>query len=129
MKKLMTYILLIVINSPILAQALYPFATDKQEAQFKGLLKELRCLVCQNQDLADSHATLAQDLRLQVYEMVNQGKTDTEIIDYLTHRYGDFILFNPPVKSITLVLWFAPIGFLLIGLTIWLLYFKRQNND
>ncbi len=101
-----------------LANTLYPLPSKKQDAQFEHLLKDLRCLVCQNQDLADSHASLALDLRLQVYDMVKDGKSDTEIIDYLTNRYGDFILFNPPVKAITALLWFGPFLFLAVGLSV-----------
>ena len=98
------------------AEAVYPLDTPKKSAQFQGLLKELRCLVCQNQDLADSHAPLANDLRNEVYRLVQEGKTDDEIIRYLTARYGDFILFKPPIKSITLLLWYAPFLFLVSGL-------------
>lgn len=101
-----------------LANTLYPLNTTKQEAQFTHLLKELRCLVCQNQDLADSNAGLAKDLRDQVYSLVKEGKSDGEIINYLTARYGDFILFNPPVKAITALLWFGPALFLFLGLLI-----------
>jgi cytochrome c-type biogenesis protein CcmH len=90
----------------------------QKEAQFQHLLKDLRCLVCQNQDLADSNADLAKDLRAQVYQMVKEGKSDTEISDFLTARYGDFILFNPPVKAVTFLLWFGPILFLLLGFII-----------
>lgn len=129
MKHLIRCIILVLLSHTLFAQALFPFGSEKQDAQFKGLLKELRCLVCQNQDLADSQATLAQDLRLQVYDMVNEGKTDTEIIDFLTQRYGDFILFNPPVKSITMVLWFGPLVFLLLGMVIWYFYFKRLSYE
>ncbi|WP_419420651.1 cytochrome c-type biogenesis protein [Legionella sp. D16C41] len=109
------------------ASTLYPLPTAKQSAQFEHLLKELRCLVCQNQDLADSNASLAKDLRDQVYTMVNEGKSDTEIINYLTSRYGDFILFNPPVKGVTVLLWYGPILFLLLGFFIfWRTCIKRK---
>lgn len=115
---------------PALSNSLYPLETPRQEAQFDSLLKELRCLVCQNQDLADSNAGLAKDLRNQVYEMVKAGKTDSEITNYLTDRYGDFILFNPPVKSITLLLWFGPACFLLLGLFIfWRTCLKRSVHE
>ena len=100
------------------ANSSYPFDSVKKEVQFNHLLKDLRCLVCQNQDLADSNAELAKDLRDQVYQMVKEGKSDSEISDYLTARYGDFILFKPPVKSITLLLWFGPFLFLLLGFVI-----------
>lgn len=111
------------------ANSLYPLETVKQQAQFEHLLKELRCLVCQNQDLADSNAGLAKDLRLQVYTMVKSGKSDNEIISYLTSRYGDFILFKPPVKSITVMLWFGPAFFLLMGCVIfWRTCLRRKTH-
>lgn len=100
------------------ANSIYPLDSAKKEAQFTHLLKDLRCLVCQNQDLAESNAELAQDLRAQVYQLVKEGKSDSEISDYLTSRYGDFILFKPPVKAVTLLLWFGPALFLLLGLLI-----------
>jgi cytochrome c-type biogenesis protein CcmH len=108
------------------ASSLYPLETPQKEAQFEHLLKNLRCLVCQNQDLADSNAGLAQDLRLQVYHLVQEGKSDSEINDYLASRYGDFVLFKPPVKALTLLLWFGPFLFLIIGVIIfWRTCFKR----
>lgn len=110
------------------ANSLYPLDSVKKEAQFEHLLKNLRCLVCQNQDLADSNAELAQDLRLQVYHLVQEGKSDSEINDYLTARYGDFILFQPPLKFITLFLWFGPLIFIILGLLIfWRVCFKREK--
>lgn len=110
--------------------SLYPFNSPQKEAQFNYLLKELRCLVCQNQDLADSNADLAKDLRKQVYDLVQEGKTDGEVIQYLITRYGDFILFNPPVKSITFLLWFGPSLFLLIGLFIfWRSFLRHAANE
>lgn len=114
----------------VFANSMYPLPNARQEAQFDHLLKELRCLVCQNQDLADSNAALAKDLRQQVYTMVKDEKSDTEIINYLSARYGDFILFNPPVKSITLLLWYGPLFFLMIGLFIfWRTCLKRTVNE
>jgi cytochrome c-type biogenesis protein CcmH len=98
------------------AGVLYPLDNVKQDAQFQGLLRELRCLVCQNQDLADSNAPLAKDLRDEVYRLVQAGQSDDEIVRYLTARYGDFILFKPPVKSVTFALWFGPFLFLVCGL-------------
>lgn len=112
------------------ANSSYPLDSLQKEAQFNHLLKDLRCLVCQNQDLADSNASLAQDLRLQVYELVKEGKSDTEISDYLTARYGDFILFKPPVKGITMLLWFGPFLFLLLGFIIfWRTCCKRDSYE
>ncbi len=110
------------------ANTFYPLNTVKQDAQFNHLLRDLRCLVCQNQDLADSNASLAKDLRQEVYELVKQGQSDDEIIRYLTSRYGDFILFKPPVKALTALLWFGPLFFLFLGLLIfWKTCFKRDE--
>ena len=88
---------------------------DKQK-QYQHLLEELRCLVCQNQTLADSHAELAQDLRNEVYKMVEAGQSDEGIIEFLVSRYGDFVLYRPPVKWSTVLLWFGPFVLLLVGL-------------
>lgn len=112
------------------ANSSYPLDNPRQEAQFEHLLKELRCLVCQNQDLADSHAPLAKDLRQQVYEMVKEGKSDTEIQDYLTYRYGDFVLFRPPVKAMTYLLWFGPMMFLMLGVLIfWQTCLRQKQHE
>jgi cytochrome c-type biogenesis protein CcmH len=80
------------------------------------LAENLRCLVCQNESLASSRSELANDLRREVREQMKKGLTDQEIIDYLVSRYGDFVLFDPPVKSYTLLLWYGPFALLLIGL-------------
>ena len=107
------------------ADKIYPFQTARQESQFNHLLSELRCLVCQNQDLADSHAGLANDLRMEVYRRVVNGQSDHDIIAYLTDRYGDFILFKPPLKGITAMLWFAPLIFLIIGMILFWRKFRH----
>lgn len=85
------------------------------EKRMIGLAEKLRCLVCQNESLASSHAELAEDLRREVREQMQKGLSDQEIIDYLVSRYGDFVLYDPPVKSYTLLLWFGPFALLLIG--------------
>jgi len=84
------------------------------EARVMRIAAELRCLVCQNQTIADSHADLAQDLRNQVRDMLRKGQTDAQIIDYMTQRYGDFVLYRPPVKPTTALLWYGP-GLLMVG--------------
>jgi len=112
------------------ANSTYPLDSPRKEAQFNHLLKDLRCLVCQNQDLADSNAELAKDLRLQVYELVKEGRSDSEINEYLTSRFGDFILFKPPVKAATWLLWFGPFVFLMLGLVIfWRTCFQRISYE
>lgn len=87
------------------------------EQRLVKLAENLRCLVCQNESLASSRADLAKDLREEVREQIKQGKSDKEIIDYLVARYGDFVLFDPPMKSYTFLLWFGPFILLLAGLT------------
>lgn len=130
MSRIISFLLGLVFLSFSHANSLYPLNTPQKEAQFEHLLKNLRCLVCQNQDLADSNADLAKDLRLQVYNLVKEGKSDTEITDYLTTRYGDFVLFKPPVKALTFLLWFGPFLFLILGVVIfWRTCFKRVTYE
>lgn len=92
----------------------FQFDTPEQETQFRELIGKLRCLVCQNESLAGSQAELAQDLREEVYGMMRDGQSQDEILVFLTDRYGDFVLYDPPLKPSTYVLWFGP--FVLIGL-------------
>ncbi len=106
----------------------FEFSTKTNELRFNNLIKELRCLVCQNQSLADSHAPLAQDLRKEVYLLFKQGKTDTEIMRFLTDRYGDFVLYSPPLKTNTMVLWAGPAIFLLIGIIMALRMVQQRNK-
>lgn len=85
------------------------------EARVNDLAAELRCLVCQNQSLADSHADLAIDLKNQVREQLQAGRSEREVIDYMTERYGDFVLYRPPVRASTVLLWVGPLLVLLLG--------------
>ncbi len=96
------------------------------EKRLQKLSEELRCLVCQNQTIADSNAELAQDLRREVRTMIKDGKTDKEIVDFMVVRYGDFVLYRPPVKGITLLLWGGPIALLLIGLFVLQRYLRQR---
>lgn len=129
MRKLF-FLLFFLNQSMAFANAFYPLSTVKQEVQFNHLLRELRCLVCQNQDLADSNAGLATDLRNEVYALVKAGKSDDDIVHYLTARYGDFILFKPPVKAVTALLWFGPALFLVLGFFIfWRTALKRTHDE
>jgi cytochrome c-type biogenesis protein CcmH len=94
----------------------YEFKNAEQESTYNDLVNELRCLVCQNQNIADSNAELAQDLKRKTYELVTQGKNKQEISEYMVKRYGDFVLYNPPVTSTTYLLWSGPFIILFIGL-------------
>jgi cytochrome c-type biogenesis protein CcmH len=98
------------------------------EARMTRIASELRCLVCQNQTIADSNADLAQDLRRQVREMLRKGDDDATIIQYMTDRYGDFVLYRPPVKGTTLLLWFGPALMLLLGFGALALVMRRRAH-
>lgn len=108
------WLLLLLLPNLATAYEAQPLAANPEvEARLKVLAVELRCLVCQNQTLADSNAPLAEDLRREVREMIVKGMSDREIIDFLVERYGDFVLYRPPWKLTTSLLWVGP--FLLLG--------------
>ncbi len=96
------------------------------EKRLQHLSEELRCLVCQNQTIADSNAELAQDLRREIRGMIKDGKSDKEIIDVMVVRYGDFVLYRPPVKGITLLLWGGPVALMLLGIFALVRYLRRR---
>ena len=98
------------------------------EKRMIGLAENLRCLVCQNESLASSRSELANDLRREIREQMKKGMTDQEIIDYLVSRYGDFVLFDPPMKSYTLLLWYGPFALLLIGLAGLVFQLHKRKN-
>ena len=104
------------------------FETQEQELRYKNLLEELRCLVCQNQNLAGSDAGLAQDLRKQVYKMITAGDSDEEILDFMVTRYGDFVLYRPPFKAATFLLWVGPFIILAIGLLVLIRFIRQRKN-
>lgn len=112
---------------PIRTEVELPPLTPAQQEQLQALSHELRCLVCQNQTLADSAADLATDLRNQVHEQVAQGKSDAEIKQYLVDRYGDYVLYNPPVQRNTALLWGGPFALLGIGAASWFVIARRQK--
>jgi cytochrome c-type biogenesis protein CcmH len=103
------------------------FKDQATEAEYKSLIHQLRCLVCQNQTLSDSDADLAKDLRHQTYEMLQQGKTREQVIEYMVNRYGDFVLYNPPLKSNTLFLWGGPFALLLLVLIIVIFRIRKSE--
>ena len=97
-------------------------------AQVMAIAAEVRCLVCQTQTIADSNAGLAVDLRNQVRDMLRQGKGREQIVSYMTDRYGDFVLYRPPLKESTALLWFGPAALLLVGLVVLVLILRRRNR-
>jgi len=109
-------------------QVAQPVEDPQIEQRMKNLTQQLRCLVCQNETLADSQADLAQDLRRQIREQMKAGKTDPEILGFLTQRYGDFVLYNPPVKATTYLLWFGPFLLLIVGTIVLFRYLKSRRE-
>ncbi|PAA08984.1 cytochrome c-type biogenesis protein [Pseudomonas fragi] len=96
----------------------YEFANDAERDRFRELTKELRCPKCQNQDIADSNAPIATDLRREIYRMLGEGKDNQQILDFMVARYGDFVLYKPALTSKTAVLWFGPLALLVGGLVV-----------
>lgn len=105
----------------------YDFDSVQQEAQYRGLIEELRCPKCQNQNLAGSDAPIAQDLKQKTYDLVKDGRSDGEIRAYMQERYGDFISYKPPVRPSTWILWFFPPLLLIILLVGWFWQSKRRQ--
>lgn len=116
MRVIVFLVMALLLTPPVVAAPVvtYEFASEEQEALFNKLSNELRCLVCQNQSIADSNAELATDLREEIYGMLQQGNSEEEIIEFMVARYGDFVLYNPPMKPMTWLLWFGP-GFALLA--------------
>lgn len=115
---LISLLLLLGIFTAQAAIVAFDFDDPAKEARFRKFSEELRCLVCQNQSLADSNAELALDLRRELYKMIQNDATDEEIISFMVDRYGDFVLYKPPVKPVTWMLWFGPFVLIVIGLVI-----------
>jgi len=106
----------------------YDFDSVQQEAQYRGLIEELRCPKCQNQNLAGSDAPIAQDLKQKTYDMIKDGRSDAEIRAYMQERYGDFITYKPPVRPSTWILWFFPPLLLLVLVIGWFWQSKRRQR-
>ncbi len=104
----------------------FEFQDDVTKVRFQALSKELRCPKCQNQNLSDSNSTVASALRLDLYNLLIQGRSDAEIIDLMVGRYGEFVLYRPRVSSITYVLWFGPALLIFIGLIVVFLVLRRK---
>ncbi len=104
----------------------YRFDTPEQEDLYHELTQELRCLVCQNQNIADSNAELAKDLRRKTYEMVSKGKDKDQIVDFMVARYGDFVMYKPPFKASTVILWLGPMIIFILGLVMLIRIIRRR---
>ena len=115
---------LLLVTTAFSAQDYYPFNSVEKQQRFDRLTTQLRCLVCQNQNIAESNAPLAADLRKQIYQKIQQGQTEADIANYLVNRYGDYVLYRPPFNALTLGLWLGPF-LLLIGSIGYLFYYLR----
>ncbi|WP_455202191.1 cytochrome c-type biogenesis protein [Kaarinaea lacus] len=120
---------LLVIATPVIAKEAAPMAADPEmEKIVNEIAAELRCLVCQNQTIADSHAALAVDLKNQVREMVKQGKSRDDVVDYMVERYGDFVRYRPPIKPTTYLLWVGPFLLLAGGFIILAVNLRKRKE-
>ena len=105
----------------------YEFAKEGDRERFRELTKELRCPKCQNQDIADSNAPIAADLRKEIFRMLGEGKDNQQIIDFMVDRYGEFVRYNPALSSKTALLWFGPAGLLLTGVVVMAVIVRRRR--
>ena len=123
-------LLVLLVATQVAAKEATSMAADPEmEKIVNEISAELRCLVCQNQTIADSHAGLAVDLKNQVRDMVKKGQSQDEIVEYMVTRYGDFVLYRPPVKPTTMLLWAGPFLLLLIGLTVLVINLRKRTSQ
>lgn len=127
MKK--TLLTLLLFANTVFAIDVHEFDSEQQRLDYQQLTEELRCLVCQNQNIADSDAGLAKDLRSEVAKMVKQDMSQAEITDYLVKRYGDFVRYNPPMRADTIVLWLMPLIVLLIAIFMVIRTIKKNTKS
>jgi len=107
----------------------FEFRDEVTKIRFQALSKELRCPKCQNQNLADSNSPISQDLRKELYELLQQGKADSEIVNFMVSRYGEFVLYRPRVSALTYVLWFGPVVLILLGIIVVIVVVRRKPVD
>ena len=108
----------------------YEFKDEVERERFRSLTEELRCPKCQNQNIADSNAPIATDLRREIYRMLDEGRSDKEIVDFLVMRYGDFVMYKPPLDSRTWLLWYGPFGLLGLGaIVLCVLVLRRRKVE
>jgi cytochrome c-type biogenesis protein CcmH len=130
LRTLLAALAVFTLGSPALAiDSEKAFDDPVMQARYEHINRELRCLVCQNQTIADSNAPLAQDLRREVREMMTAGKSDDEIRDFMLERYGDFVLYKPRMTGVNFLLWAAPVLLLLLGSFIGIRYIRRQAAE
>lgn len=129
MARALALLLSCLLGAAVFAKDAPPVADDPAlEARMQRIAVELRCLVCQNQTIADSHAGLAEDLRREIREQLQRGASDEQVVQYMTDRYGDFIRYRPPMKGSTLALWLGPVVLLVGGLLVLVLVLRRRSR-
>jgi len=106
----------------------YEFESEAERERYRTLVEELRCPKCQNQNIADSNAPIAMDLRREIFRMLEEGQSNEQIVDYLVARYGDFVRYKPPVNLKTLALWYGPIAMLVVGFGVLALILMRRRR-
>ncbi len=104
----------------------FEFKDEVTKVRFQALSKELRCPKCQNQNLADSNSPIAADLRRELYELLQQGKADSEVVDFMVDRYGEFVLYRPRVSNVTYILWFGPVLLIFIGIIVVIVILRKK---
>lgn len=130
MKKLFLAAICILSLGAAIANEAAPLADDPvTEQRLISISEEMRCLVCQNESLAGSRSDLANDLRREIRTLIKEGKSDDQIRSFMVERYGDFVLYRPPVKPVTWLLWIGPFVILLMGIAGLLTYLRRRNNS
>jgi cytochrome c-type biogenesis protein CcmH len=130
MRRLLALLLALAACTAVFAKEAVPMAEDpKVEQRLLVISEEMRCLVCQNESLAGSRSDLANDLRRQIRELIVQGKSDAEIREYMVTRYGDFVLYRPPVKASTLLLWIGPFLILVGAVFVLISYLRRRGKE
>ena len=129
MKRLLALLLLAMLALGGLAKEAAPLAEDPVvEQRLVAISEEMRCLVCQNESLAASRSDLAQDLRRELRTLIKQGKSDSEIRDFMVSRYGDFVLYRPRIQPLTWLLWFGPFLLVIVAVVVLLVYLRRRNR-
>ncbi|AJR09524.1 cytochrome c-type biogenesis protein [Photobacterium gaetbulicola Gung47] len=129
MAMVLTGAALVTAPAPALASIdVYEFDSPQQEKDFQELAATLRCPKCQNNNIADSNAALAQDMRQKTYELLQEGKSKQDVVDYMIARYGNFVTYNPPVMASTLILWLGPLFFIVVGFTILVMRSRKSTE-
>ena len=129
MSRVLIFVFMLFVLHPSVCIAQVISVAPEYEERYEHLLSELRCLVCQNQTVAESPADLSNDLRVEVKEMLERGATDEEIFKFMSDRYGDFVLYNPPVKPRTYLLWIGPFVLLIGGIILAILLVRKRSNS